>query len=159
MANRKPLASAVRFRAELELAGKTATGIVVPDEVVERLGAGKRVPVRATIGRHAYHTTVAPMGGRFMMPVSAENREKAGVVAGDTLDIELELDTAPREVDVPPDLATALDGNAKAKRFFEGPTGSQKQWFVTQVASAKKAETRQRRILDAIGMLREGRKR
>jgi hypothetical protein len=101
----------VRFRATLQLGGKTATGIEVPTEVVERLGAGKRPPVRVTIKGHSYRTTIAPMGGRFMLPVSADNRTSAGVVAGDEVDIDVALDTEPREVSVPPDLAEALDAD------------------------------------------------
>jgi hypothetical protein len=151
--------SSVRFRATLDLNGKTATGVVVPAELVARLGSGKRVAVRATIGSYTYRTTVAPMGGRFLMPVSAEHRQKAGITAGDELDVELEVDSAPREVAVPPDLAVALERNAKAKTFFDGLTSSQRQWFVTLVESAKKAETRKRRVETAVAMLREGRKR
>jgi bifunctional DNA-binding transcriptional regulator/antitoxin component of YhaV-PrlF toxin-antitoxin module len=155
----KATSKGVRFRAELKLNGKTATGFVVPPEIVERLGAGKRVSVRASVGAYTYRTTVARMGGRFLMPVSAEHREKAGIAAGDELDIELEVDDSPREVAMPPDLAQALGKNAKAKAFFDGLTSSQRQWFVTQVASARKTETRQRRVEEAVAMLREGRKR
>jgi hypothetical protein len=155
----KATSKGVRFRAELKLNGKTATGFVVPPEIVERLGAGKRVAVRAWIGSYTYRTTVAPMGGRFLMPVSAQHREKARIAAGDEVEIGLELDESPREVIVPPDLAQALAKNAKAKAFFDGLTSSQRQWFVTQVESAKKAETRQRRVDEAVAMLRERRKR
>lgn len=94
----------MRFRAIILLGGKTATGIRVPAEVVERLGSSKRPPVRVTINGHIYRSTVAPMGGKFMLPLSAENRERVGVKAGDEVDVEIELDTEPREVTVPPDL-------------------------------------------------------
>jgi hypothetical protein len=93
----------VRFRSTVELGGKTATGIPVPAEVVAALGSHKRPAVRVTLGAHSYRSTVAPMGGRFMFPVSAENRAGAGVAAGDEVDVELELDTEPRELAVPPD--------------------------------------------------------
>jgi hypothetical protein len=147
----------MKFRATLELAGKTATGFQVPDEVVAGLGAGRRPPVRVTINGHTYPSTVASMGGRYMVGVSAENRRGAGVAAGDEVDIDLELDTAPRDVTVPPDLAQELDGDAAAKRFFDGLSYSQRRWFVLWIEGAKKAETRQRRVTEAVGMLREGR--
>ena len=95
----------MRFRTTIRLDGKTATGIRVPEEVVEGLGGGKRPPVRVTINGHDYRTTVAPVRGEFKIPVSAEVREKAGVSAGDEVDIDVELDAEPREVAVPPELA------------------------------------------------------
>ena len=110
----------MRFRATLELAGKTATGFRVPAEVVAALGTSKRPPVLVTINGHTYRNTVAVYDGVFMLGVSAENRAAAGVQAGDELDIDIELDTAPREVTVPPDFADALDADADARRFFDG---------------------------------------
>jgi hypothetical protein len=147
----------MRFRATIELAGKTATGFQVPDDVVTALGAGRRPPVRVTIGGHTYRSTVASMGGRFMVGVSAQNRTAAAVAAGDEVDVDLELDTEPREVDVPEDLAAALDGEPEARRFFDGLSYSRKQWFVLRIEQAKKAETRRRRLDEAVTMLREGR--
>jgi hypothetical protein len=150
---------AADFRATLESNGKTATGFVVPPEVVEALGAGKRPPVRVTIGAHTYRSTVAVMGGRNLLGVSAKNRAAAGVAAGDELDVHLELDTEPREVPVPPALATALAGDAAARTFFEGLSPSQKQWHTQSVESAKTDETRARRVAKSVEMLRAGRKR
>jgi hypothetical protein len=147
----------MRFRATIELAGKTATGFQVPDDVVTALGAGRRPPVRVTIGGHTYRSTVASMGGRFMVGVSAQNRTAAAVAAGDEVDVDLELDAEPREVDVPEDLAAALDGEPEARRFFDGLSYSRKQWFVLRIEQAKKAETRRRRLDEAVMMLREGR--
>ena len=95
----------------------------------------------------------------FLLGVSAENRAGAGVAAGDEIDVELELDTEPREVTVPPDLAGALESDAQASRFFDTLTHSQKQWYVLPIEEAKAPETRQRRVAKAIAMLREGRKR
>ena len=147
----------MKFRSVVRLGGKTATGIPVPDEVVEGLGKGRRPPVRATINGHTYRSTVASVGGQFMLPISAENREGAGVAAGDEIDVDIELDTEPREVTLPPDFAEALDGDADARRGFDGLSYSKKQRFVLPIEQAKTDETRQRRIDRAVGMLREGR--
>ena len=147
----------VRFRATIELGGKSATGIPVPEEVVLGFGAGKRVKVRVTIGGHTYRTTVGPYGGTYMIPLSAEHRTAAGVAAGDEVDVDLELDDAPRELDVPPDLATALAADPQASAFFDGLSYTKRRWFVLRVADAKKAETRERRVATSIEMLRDGR--
>jgi hypothetical protein len=147
----------MRFRATLQQSGRTATGIQVPPEVVDALGGGKRPAVTVTINNHSYRSTVATMGGVFMVGVSAANREAAGVEAGDELDVDLELDVAPREVTVPPDFAAALDADAAAKAFFDGLSYSQKQWFVLGIEEAKTAATRERRIGKAIERLRDGR--
>jgi len=147
----------MKFRAIVQLSGKTATGIVVPDEVVQSLGTGKKPPVKVTIGAYTYRSTVASMGGKFMLPLSAENRAGAGVAAGDEVDVELELDTEPREVTVPDDFAAALDSDAEAKRFFEGLSYSNKRRLLISIEEAKSAETRQKRIVKTVGMLSEGR--
>jgi hypothetical protein len=149
----------MRFRATIELGGKTATGIEVPDEVVAGLGSSKRPAVRVTIRDHTYRSTIARMGGRYMLPVSAENRSSAGVVAGDEVDVEIELDTEPREVTVPPDFADALSRDPDAKQFFDGLSYSQKQWHVLSIDGAKTEQTRQRRIAKALSALGEGRAR
>jgi hypothetical protein len=149
----------MRFRATLESNGKTATGIQVPDEVVEALGSGRKPPVRVTIAGHTYRSTIASRRGRYLLGVSGENRARAGIAAGDELDVELALDTEPREVPVPPDLMGAFAAAAESKRFFDTLTPSQKQWYVLPIEQAKAVETRERRIAKAIAMLREGRKR
>lgn len=92
-----------------------------------------------------------------MLPVSAEHRGSAGVTAGDEVEVDLALDTEPREVVVPPDFTDALDRDAGARRSSDGLSYSQKRWYVAWIEEAKKAETRQRRIAEAISMLREGR--
>jgi hypothetical protein len=147
----------MRFRATLELGGKTATGIRVPPEVVERLGSGKKPAVSVTINGHTYRSTIASMGGVFMLPVSAEVRGSARVEAGDEVEVDVTLDTAPREVSVPPDLAAALDADAAARRAFDGLSYSNKRRIVMPIEDAKAPETRQRRIDKAVGALREGR--
>ena len=146
----------MRFRATVELGGKTATGIRVPAEVVARLGPSKRPAVRVTINGHTYRSTVAPLGGAHMLPVSAEIRERAGVAAGDEVEVDIELDTEPREVTVPPDFAAALDRDADAKRSFDGLSYSNKRRYVLSIEEAKTEETRQRRIAKAIDTLRAG---
>jgi hypothetical protein len=147
----------MRFRAIIQLGGKTATGIQVPAEVVASLGSSKRPAVRVTINGYTYRSTIATMGGVFMLGVSAEVRASAGIAAGDELDVDIELDTEPREVAVPPDFADALDRDADAKRFFDGLSYTNRRRFVISIEEAKSAETRQRRIAKTISMLREGR--
>ena len=149
----------MRFRASIEQAGKTATGFEVPSTVVEGLGAGRRPPVRVTINGHTYRSSVASMGGRFMVGVSAENRAAAKVAGGDVVDVDLELDTAPREVAVPEDLAAALEKDAKAKATFAALSNSNKGWHVRSIEGAKTEGTRQRRIPKSIAALRDGRPR
>jgi hypothetical protein len=147
----------VRFHSVIQLGGKTATGIPVPEEVVTSLGSSKRPPVRVTINGHTYRSTLASRGGQFMISRSAENRASAGVAAGDEVEVDIELDTEPREVAVSPDLAEALKQEMDAKRYFEGLSYSQKQRHVLPIEQAKTAETRQRGIDKALSMLREGR--
>ena len=147
----------MRFRTTIELGGKTATGFRVPADVVQALESGKRPPVRVTIGSHTYRSTVAAYDDVFMLPLSAENRAAAGVVAGDQVDVDVELDPQPREVTVPPDFAEALDADADARRFFDGLSYSNKRRFTLAIEDAKTAETRQRRIDKAVVQLHEGR--
>jgi Bacteriocin-protection, YdeI or OmpD-Associated/Domain of unknown function (DUF1905) len=147
----------MKFRARVQLSGKSATGIEVPADVVSQLGAGKRPPVFVTINGHTYRSTVAPMGGVYMIPLSAENRELAKVSAGDEVEVQLESDTQPREVTVPSDFQQALDADAEARRFFDGLSYSNKQRFVLSVEGAKSPETRARRIAQAVSTLHEGR--
>jgi Bacteriocin-protection, YdeI or OmpD-Associated/Domain of unknown function (DUF1905) len=147
----------MKFRAEIETNGKTATGIEVPPAIVDALGAGKKPKVQVTVSRYTYRSSIASMGGRFLIPVSADVREQAGVAAGDTVDVELELDTAPREVAVPADFARALAATPAAQAFFGGLSYSQQRWFVEGIESAKKPETRARRVDAAIERLGQGR--
>ncbi len=145
----------MKFRAIVQLSGKTATGIQVPAEVVAHLGSSRRPPVRVTINGHTYRSTVAPMGGVFMLPISADNRMLANVSAGDEVEVEVEPDNEPREVNVPPDFLEALDRDADARRFFDGLSSSNKQRLVLSIEGAKTAETRLRRIAKAVETLRE----
>jgi hypothetical protein len=149
---------ATRFRTTVELAGKTATGLTVPPDDVEALGAGRQPLVVVTVEGHSYRSKVAVRGGEFKIPLSAENRELARVGAGDVVDVELALDVQPREIDVPEDLARALEAAPEARAFFETLSYSQQKWYVLPIEQAKAAATRERRVAKALAMLAEGRK-
>lgn len=122
------------------------TGIEVPPEVIEALGAGKKPPVVVTVNGYEYRNTVAVMGGRFMISFSSDKRAATGIGGGDPIVVDLEVDTAPRTVEVPADLATALDTAPGARAAFDRLSPSAKKAHVTAVEGAKAAETRQRRI-------------
>jgi hypothetical protein len=144
----------MRFTTTIELGGKTATGIPVPDEVVLGLGRGKRVPVTVTIGGHTYRSTIAAYNGAYMLPLAAEHREAAGVAAGQEVEVDVEVDDAPREVEVPEDLAAALAADDAAQSAFDRLSYSNKRRIVLSVEGAKAAETRARRIDKALVELR-----
>jgi hypothetical protein len=146
----------MRFRALLEQGGKTATGMQVPPEVVASLGKSKKPPVRVTINGYTYRSTVAVMGGVFMLGVSAEVRQHAGVAGGDVVDVDIELDTEPRTVDVPPDLAAALDADPQARQFFDGLSYSNR-FRLARAVDVKSPDVRQQRIAATVSMLRAGR--
>ncbi|NHC13697.1 YdeI/OmpD-associated family protein [Motilibacter deserti] len=148
----------MRFRTTVELGGKTATGLPVPEEVVQALGGGKRPAVVVTIGGHTYRTTVAPMGGRYFVPLAAEHRTAAGVAAGDEVEVEVEPDTAPREVVVPDDLGAELVADAVARAAFETLAYSHRKEWVRWIEEAKKPETRAARVAKTVGSLREGKR-
>ena len=149
----------MRFDSVVQQNGKTATGIPVPAEVVDALDAGKRPKVTVTIGAHTYRSSVASWGDGFMVSLSAANRTAAGVEAGDSVSVEIELDAAPRAVVMPPDFAAALAEQPVARQFFESLSFSNQRWFTDSVDSAKKAETRAARIDKYVAMLGEGRSR
>jgi len=148
----------MKFQATVELNGKTATGITVPEEVLMELGAGKRPPVLVTIGGYTYRTTVAPMGGRFLVGINAEHRANAGIAAGDEIDVEIVLDTEPREVTVPADLAGALAADARASATFGALSYTHRKEWVRWVEDAKKPETRETRLVKTVESLREGKR-
>jgi hypothetical protein len=148
-------AAALTFTAELELHGKTATGVEVPADVVERLGAGKRPPVRVTVNGHTWESTVAVMGGRYLLGVAAEHRAAAGIAAGDRITVALVLDAGPRQVEVPADLAAALD-EAGVRAAFDRLPPSHRKEHVRAVEDAKKPETRARRIAKAVEAVTSG---
>jgi hypothetical protein len=142
----------VAFSAVLQLGGKTATGIEVPPDVLESLGGGKRPAVIVSLGEHVYRSTIGVMGGRFLIPVSAEHRAAAGLAAGDEVHVSLDLDTAPRTVDVPDDLAAALEtGGVRAA--FDALSPSARKAHVTSVEGTTVAETRARRVAKVVSGL------
>jgi hypothetical protein len=146
----------MKFRTTVLQARKTATGIEVPPDIVEALGSGKRPPVLVTINGCTYRSTVAVMGGVFMIGVSAENRQATGVAAGDEVEVDLELDTEPRVVSVPADLAEALDASPAARQAFDRLSYSHQLQHVLAVEGAKAADTRQRRIGKTVADLSGG---
>jgi hypothetical protein len=150
---------ALTFTTVVELGGKTATGLPVPAGIVESLGAGKRPAVRITLGGYSYRTTIAPMGGRFFVPLSAEHRAAAGVTAGDEVEVTVEVDTAERDVDVPSDLAALLAEDPVAGAFFNGLAYSHRKEWVRWIEDAKKAETRSQRVRVTLDALHQGRRR
>ena len=148
----------MRFRATVELGGTTATGIEVPQDVVAALGSGNRPPVTVTIGGHTYRTTVARMSGQFLIPLSAENRTAAGVAAGDQVDVDIAMDSGPREVTVPGDLAAALERDDTARATFDGLSYTHRKEWVRWIEEAKKAETRATRLAKTVESLRAGKR-
>ena len=145
----------MRFETTMFLSGNN-TGIEVPSEVVESFGAGKRPPVVVTVNGFEYRSTIAPMGGAFLIPFSSDKRAATGIRGGDPIVVDLELDTAPRTVDVPDDLAIALDATPVAREAWERLSPSHKKAHVTAIEGTKAAETRQRRIAKAIEALTGG---
>jgi hypothetical protein len=144
----------VRFRATIELGGKTATGIPVPDDVVSALGQGNRPAVLVMVRGHTYRTTVARMSGRFLVPLSAENRTAAGVAAGDDVEVGIEVDATAREVRVPGDLNAALKNEDAARGFFDSLAYSYRKEWVRWIEEAKRPETRASRLAATVEALR-----
>lgn len=145
------------FRATILQSGKTATGIEVPPDEIAALGGGKKPAVRATINGYSYRTSVGSMGGKSMLPISAEHRTAGGLAAGDEVEVTLELDTEPRVVSVPEDLAAALDADPAARAYFDKLSYSNKLRHVLAIEGAKTAETRSRRIASSVGLFQQGR--
>ncbi|WP_231329515.1 YdeI/OmpD-associated family protein [Actinomadura graeca] len=148
-----------KFRTTVELGGRTATGFEVPAEVVQQLGAGKKPKVKVTIGGHSYRSTVAVYGDRYMLPLAAENRKRAGVEAGEDIEVVLELDTEPRVVEIPEDFAQALASEPAAQQTWNDLSYSNRRYHVLQIDGAKTEQTRQRRIAKSIEALGQGKPR
>jgi hypothetical protein len=142
----------VPFHTTILQTGKNTAGIQVPEQVIAELGSGKRPLVRVTIKGYTYRSAVAVMEGKFMIGVSAENRQAAGVQGGEEVDVTLELDVEPRTVEIPKDLEAALV-DAGSLEAFENTAPSMKKEYVRQVQEAKAQETRQRRIVKIVEKL------
>jgi hypothetical protein len=144
----------MRLRLVLEGHGGNTAGFEIPDEVVEELGGGRRPKVVVTVGNHTWRSSIANMGGTFMLGVSMANREAAGVAAGQLLDVDIELDTAPRTVDVPADLAAELEKDGAARTAWEGWSFTRQKEAARSLTEAQKPETRARRLEKVLADLR-----
>lgn len=149
----------VTFATTLRRGDGNTTGILVPEDAVAALGAGKRPPVWVTVNGYRYRNTLAVMGGETWVGVSAEHRAASGLQGGDAIEVTLELDPEPRTVDLPDDLATALDAVPPARAMFDALPPSLKRYHVDQVTGAKTPETRERRIAKAVETLAAGKQR
>ena len=135
----------MRFETTMTLSGNN-TGIEVPPDVIEALGAGRKPPVNVTVNGYSYRSTVAMMGGRYMISFSSDKRAATGIQGGDPITVDLEVDTAPRTVEVPDDLAAALTAASGALEAFDALAPSARKAHVANVESAKTPDTRERRI-------------
>lgn len=141
------------FRTTLVRGDGTTMGMVVPPEIVEQLGKGKRPPVKVTINGYTYRNTVAVMGGQYMVGVANEHRKPAKVENGGTVDVTLELDLEKREVTVPPELAAALATDKAAKAAWDKLSYSHQRQHAEPIAAAKAEDTKARRIAKTMEML------
>lgn len=149
----------MKFTAELESAGGNTGGFRVPQEVVDSLGGGKRPKVTVRVNGFDYRSSIAPMGGDNWLGVSQERRDAAGIAVGQTHEVELALDTAPRVIEVPDDLAEAFAAEPEAKAFWDTLSYSNQRWHAEQITGAKKPETRAKRVAKSVELLRDGRAR
>jgi hypothetical protein len=149
----------IQLTTTLQPRGPAAAVVLEPDDVATVGEGAKRFPVAATINGHTWRTTVTRMGGEFLLGLNKEVRQAAGVEAGDTVDVRIELDTAPREVEVPEALATALQGDPEAREIYDALAFTHRKEYARWIAEAKKEDTRERRVAQALEMLREGRTR
>ena len=150
----------MKYRTTIRQAeGSPATGIEIPDEVLTALGAGRKPAVKLSVNGYSYRSTVATVDGRYMVSFSSNHRAASGLGGGDEVEVEIEVDNSPREIDMPSDFAAALDAEPAARATFDGLSNSLKRYHVDLVNSAKTEETRQRRIDKSVATLREGKPR
>jgi Bacteriocin-protection, YdeI or OmpD-Associated/Domain of unknown function (DUF1905) len=142
-----------RFETTVQVEGRTATFFEVPLDVPATFGRA-RPPVRVTVGDHTYRSTIAVYGGRYFLPLNRQNREAAGVAAGERITVELEADTEERTVDIPDELRTALDGDDEAHTAFESLSYSHRKEYANWIVEAKREETRRRRVGETLERLR-----
>lgn len=145
----------LKFRTTLVRGDGTTMGMVVPPEIVEQLGKGKRPPVKVTINGYTYRNTVAVMGGQYMIGVANEHRKPAKVENGGTVDVTLELDLEKREVVVPPELAKALAKDKAARAAWDKLSYSHQRQHAEPIANAKAEDTKARRVAKTMEMLKQ----
>ena len=148
----------VTFETTVAASGNN-TGIVVPDEVIEQLAAGKRPPVLVNVNGYEYRNTVGVMGGRHMISISAAVRNATGLQGGDPIRVTLTVADTAREVDVPADFAAALAADERARAFFEMLSNSMQRYHVDNINAAKSADTRQRRMDKGHRLFLDGKQR
>lgn len=149
----------MRFTTTLLSFGGNNTGIEIPEEVLAALGRGRRVKVVATVDGYTYRTSVAPYMGKILMPFSSEHRAATGLTGGETIEVDVVADDAPREVTIPDDLAAALADEPEATAYFDGLSYTNKRGFTLWIEEAKKPDTRSARVARSVELLREQRTR
>ena len=144
----------MRFRAKVIPSGN-ATGVEVPDDVMQALGPQGRPPVTITINGHTWRSRVAAMRGQRLIGISAAHRAAAGIREGDIIEVDIEIDEAPREVVEPVDLSDAFDNCPQARTSFDRLPFGLRQKHVNTIQEAKSAEVRERRIIKLIATLKD----
>ena len=144
-----------RFKTTLHQSGNN-TGIVVPTEIVEALGGGKKPALNVTVNGFAYRSSLATMGGKSMISFSSDKRAATGLKGGDAIDVTLEIDDAPRVMEVPPDLQAALNKDKAAKAYFATLSYSNQRRHIEPINDAKTPETRARRIEKSVALFGQG---
>ena len=155
MSSRPP---SISFDTTLSSFGNN-TGIEVPEVLVQQLGSGKKPAVAVEMNGYSYRSTVGVMSGKYLIPVSAAIRKATGLAGGDAIHVVLTLAAEPRTVDMPDDFAAALAAQPAAKAFFDGLSNSLQRYHVDNVAGAKSADTRQRRIEKSVQLFLDGKQR
>jgi Bacteriocin-protection, YdeI or OmpD-Associated/Domain of unknown function (DUF1905) len=150
--------SSVTFDTTVAVTGNN-TGIVVPEEAIKQLAAGKRPPVLVNLNGYEYRNTVGVMGGKHMVSISAAVRKATGLQGGDPIHVTLTVSDTPQEVTIPADFAAALAADEQASAFFGKLSNSMQRYHVDSITAAKSADTRQRRIDKAIALFRAGKQR
>ena len=152
------MTASVAFDTTVTASGNN-TGIVVPDEIIEQLGGGRRPGVVVNVNGYEYRNTVGVMGGKHMISISAAVRKATGLKGGDPIRVTLTVADTPQEVTLPADFAAALAGDAQASVFFGKLSNRMQRYHIDNITAAKSADTRQRRIDKAIALFRAGKQR
>ena len=152
------MGAAVEFDAAVTATGNN-TGIVVPDEIIERLGAGRRPSVVVSVNGYEYRNTVGVMGGKHMISISSAVRKETGLKGGDPIHVIVTVADAPREVELPDDFAKALAATPGTAAYFTKLPNSLQRYHIDNINGAKTSDTRQRRIEKAISLFRDGKQR